>query len=174
MKRDNKKALYESIMTSVAREVKKVLNEGKYGPTGKEATMKLNSPECKRLQSILDEYNELGKIEAPKYFEEEWDKLQLLFPTVYDGESRRLSRHMEYDDIFIVFPHTTIYYIINRDELFSFSVSYGGYGSGSYVSGEYMSYDVNVFGSKSARFFYNLIKALNPDTHIKIEDLEAD
>ena len=27
MKRDNKKALYESIMTSVAREVKKVLNE---------------------------------------------------------------------------------------------------------------------------------------------------
>ena len=30
MKSDNKKALYESIMTSVAREVKKVLNEGKY------------------------------------------------------------------------------------------------------------------------------------------------
>ena len=28
MKRDNKKALYESIMTSVAKEVKKVLNEG--------------------------------------------------------------------------------------------------------------------------------------------------
>ena len=28
MKKDNKKALYESIMTSVAREVKKVLNEG--------------------------------------------------------------------------------------------------------------------------------------------------
>ena len=27
MKKDNKKALYESIMTSVAREVKKVLNE---------------------------------------------------------------------------------------------------------------------------------------------------
>jgi len=27
MKRDNKKALYESIMTSVAKEVKKVLNE---------------------------------------------------------------------------------------------------------------------------------------------------
>ena len=27
MKRDNKKALYESIMTSVAREVKKTLNE---------------------------------------------------------------------------------------------------------------------------------------------------
>ena len=30
MRKDNKKALYESIMTSVAREVKKVLNEGKY------------------------------------------------------------------------------------------------------------------------------------------------
>ena len=29
MKRDNKKALYESIMTSVAREVKKALNESK-------------------------------------------------------------------------------------------------------------------------------------------------
>jgi len=29
MKRDNKKALYESIMTSVAKEVKKVLNEYK-------------------------------------------------------------------------------------------------------------------------------------------------
>ena len=28
MKRDNKKSLYESIMTSVAREVKKSLNEG--------------------------------------------------------------------------------------------------------------------------------------------------
>ena len=28
MKRDNKKALYESIMTAVAKEVKKVLNEG--------------------------------------------------------------------------------------------------------------------------------------------------
>ena len=28
MRKDNKKALYESIMTSVAREVKKVLNEG--------------------------------------------------------------------------------------------------------------------------------------------------
>ncbi len=28
MKKDNKKALYESIMTSVAKEVKKVLNEG--------------------------------------------------------------------------------------------------------------------------------------------------
>ena len=27
MKKDNKKALYESIMTSVAKEVKKVLNE---------------------------------------------------------------------------------------------------------------------------------------------------
>ena len=27
MRKDNKKALYESIMTSVAREVKKVLNE---------------------------------------------------------------------------------------------------------------------------------------------------
>jgi hypothetical protein len=27
MKRDNKKALYESIMTSVAKEVKKALNE---------------------------------------------------------------------------------------------------------------------------------------------------
>ena len=27
MKKDNKKALYESIMTSVAREVKKALNE---------------------------------------------------------------------------------------------------------------------------------------------------
>ena len=27
MKRDNKKALYESIITSVAKEVKKVLNE---------------------------------------------------------------------------------------------------------------------------------------------------
>jgi len=27
MKKDNKKALYESIMTSVAREVKKTLNE---------------------------------------------------------------------------------------------------------------------------------------------------
>jgi len=28
MKRDNKKALYESIMTAVAKEVKKALNEG--------------------------------------------------------------------------------------------------------------------------------------------------
>ena len=28
MKRNNKKVLYESIMTSVAKEVKKVLNEG--------------------------------------------------------------------------------------------------------------------------------------------------
>ena len=28
MKKDNKKALYESIMTSVAKEVKKALNEG--------------------------------------------------------------------------------------------------------------------------------------------------
>ena len=28
MKKDNKKALYESIMTAVAKEVKKVLNEG--------------------------------------------------------------------------------------------------------------------------------------------------
>jgi len=27
MKRDNKKALYESIMTSIAKEVKKALNE---------------------------------------------------------------------------------------------------------------------------------------------------
>ena len=30
MKRDNKKALYESIMTSVAKEVKKTLNESEY------------------------------------------------------------------------------------------------------------------------------------------------
>jgi len=30
MKRDNKKALYESIMSSVAREVKKVLNESDF------------------------------------------------------------------------------------------------------------------------------------------------
>ena len=36
MKKDNKKALYESIMTSVAREVKKALSEGEiYGPFGK-------------------------------------------------------------------------------------------------------------------------------------------
>ena len=30
MRKDNKKALYESIMTSVAKEVKKVLNEGEF------------------------------------------------------------------------------------------------------------------------------------------------
>ena len=36
MKRDNKKALYENIMTSVAKEVKKVLNEGEiHSPFGK-------------------------------------------------------------------------------------------------------------------------------------------
>jgi len=31
MKSDNKKALYESIMSSVAKEVKKALNEGSWG-----------------------------------------------------------------------------------------------------------------------------------------------
>ena len=34
MKKDDKKALYESIMSSVAREVKKALNEGIYTTTG--------------------------------------------------------------------------------------------------------------------------------------------
>ena len=43
MKRDNKKALYESIMTAVAKEVKKALNEGE-----EYVEDHRNSPENKR------------------------------------------------------------------------------------------------------------------------------
>lgn len=150
-----------------------LITEGKYGPTGKEAEKKLNSPECKKMQEILDKYNERGKKELKKYFDE-YEELELRLPQVWDGETRRLSRHMEYDDIFIQFPGTSIYYIINRDEIFGFEVTYGGWGAGSYVSGEKMQSKVDIFGSKSAKFFYELIKELNPNTKLTLEDLEAE
>ena len=55
MKRDNKKTLYESIMTSVAREVKKVLNETK---TVKNTKRKLNeSVEKDPYDYLHDDYS---------------------------------------------------------------------------------------------------------------------
>ena len=153
------------------------MNEGVYGPTGAEARRKLQSPECVKYQEILDEFNEIGLKEFPKYFHKfEWTKVGTLYvrlPEVSDGETRRLCRHLEYDDIFIHFPGTTLYYVINRDDLFNFKVSYTGHAAGTKVAGESF-HNTAVFGPRTARFFYDVIKALNPNTKVKLSDLEAD
>lgn len=152
-----------------------LITEGKYGPTGNEADKKRNSSEVKKLQDILNKYFKRGKEELPKYFDKymEEGELYIRFPEVWDGETRRLCRHLNYDDIFICIPKTSIYYVINSDELFGFEVTYGGSGPGTYVSGEKFQDRVNIFDSKSAKFFYELIKELNPETKVTIEDLEA-
>ena len=54
MKKDNKKALYESIMTSVAKQVKKALNETK---TFKSTKRKLNESEENSYDYLYDEYS---------------------------------------------------------------------------------------------------------------------
>ena len=54
MKKDNKKALYESIMTSVAKEVKKVLNEGEE-LADKQARLKDLKQEYSSLKSKIDD-----------------------------------------------------------------------------------------------------------------------
>ena len=54
MKKDNKKALYESIMTSVAKEVKKVLNEGE-DLVDKQARLKDLKQEYSSLKSKIDD-----------------------------------------------------------------------------------------------------------------------
>ena len=54
MKKDNKKALYESIMTSVAKEVKKVLNEGEE-LADKQARLKDLKQEYASLTSKIDD-----------------------------------------------------------------------------------------------------------------------
>ena len=151
------------------------VNEGKYGPTGKEALTKLNSKECKKYQEILDKFNERGKEELKKYFDKDgYDKLYLMLPQVNDGFSRRLCRHLEYDDILVSIPNTIYYYVINRDKLFGFEVDYGGSGPSTYVSGEHMFTKTDIFGAKGAKFFYDLIKELNPNTKYNLEDLEAE
>jgi len=153
------------------------VNEGKYGPTGKEALTKLNSKECKKYQEILDKYNDRGKTELKKYFHDDWSKLYLQFPQVNDGYSRRLCKHLEYDDILVSFPNTVYYYVINRDLFFGFEVTYemgSGGPSTTYVSGEKMHKNTDIFGAKGAKFFYDLIKELNPNTKYKLEDLKAE
>ena len=60
MKRDNKKALYESIMTSVAREVKKALNESKEDYDESDNWQEVNQI-TKRLRTIFnEEFNKFG------------------------------------------------------------------------------------------------------------------
>ena len=59
MKRDNKKALYESIMNSVAREVKKVLNESWEDYDGN--SWKEIDSITRRLRTIFnEEFNKFG------------------------------------------------------------------------------------------------------------------
>lgn len=152
-----------------------IIAEGKYGPTGKEAAQKMQSAEWKKYQEIIDKFNERGKKELKKYFDEDgYDKLYLMLPQVSDGFSRRLCRHLEYNDILVSIPNTIYYYVINRDILFGFEVDYGGFGPSTYVSGEHMFTKTDIFGTKSAKFFAELFKELNPNTKLTIEKLEAE
>jgi len=88
---------------------------------------KRNSSEVQKLQDILNKYFKRGKKELPKYFDKymEEGEFNIRFPEVWDGATRRLCRHLDYDDLFICIPQTSIYYVINRDKLFGFEVTYG-------------------------------------------------
>lgn len=150
-----------------------IITEGKYGPTGKEAVNIMNSEEYKKYQSICDKYFKLAKETGIKGISDYYDTIEVCLPQVSDGWTRRLCRHLEYDDKFICIPGSIIYYVINRDEAFSFSVTYGGHGPSTYVSGEHVG-GIDAFSSKKANWVANLIKELNPDTKYTAEDFEAD
>lgn len=81
MKKDNKKALYESIMTSVAREVKKDLNESIYkinGPwsNGTYYINNFNNTDIARLEWIDKDTYELRFIDnIPDYDEKDFYKV---------------------------------------------------------------------------------------------------
>ena len=152
-----------------------IITEGKYGPTGQEAIKIMNSEEFKKYQNICDKYFKLGKEQNIKGVDDYYETIEVRLPQVNDGWTRRLCRHLEYDDKFICIPGSIIYYVINRDEAFSFSVTYahGAHGSASYVSGEKMC-GTHSFSSKKANWVANLIKELNPDTKYTAEDFEAD
>ena len=155
------------------KQLQEFINEGKYGPTGKEAEKIINSEQYKKYQNICDKYFKLAKEENIKGIDEWYRTIEVRLPQVYDGATRRLCRHLKYDDMFICIPGSIVYYVINRDEAFAFSVTYGGHSASSYVAGEKM-YKPNAFGAKKAKWVADLIKELNPDTKYTSEDFEAD
>lgn len=150
-----------------------IITEGKYGPTGKEAEKIMNSEKYKKYQNICDKYFKIAKEQNIKGIDDYYKTIEVRLPQVYDGETRRLCRHLQYEDMFICIPGSIVYYVINRDEAFAFSVTYGGSGPSTYVAGENM-YNPNAFSTKKAKWVYDLIKELNPDTKYTPEDFEVD
>ena len=91
MKKDNKKALYESIMTSVAKEVKKALNEKRYyGEDVEYAAIEFHGDwHIYHYNSIDEVVNQYG-IEEPEYLQklerlQNWESLHIVWGEVGFG-----------------------------------------------------------------------------------------
>ena len=117
MRKDNKKALYESIMTSVAKEVKKTLNElssDTYLNAGNKTYDLLQSKtysnsEKQKLTARMNKfYNKWEELEAEKIYRQldeifstfeveriDWDKLHKIFETIHIGDYEHVADEIE-------------------------------------------------------------------------------
>ncbi len=120
MKKDNKKTLYESIMTSVAKEVKKALNElssDTYLNAGNKTYDLLNNPnktysnhERQKLTARMNKfYNKWEELEAEKIYKQldelfstfavdridDWDKLHEIFEIIHYGDYEHVVDEIE-------------------------------------------------------------------------------
>ena len=93
MKKDNKKALYESIMTSVAKEVKKVLNENKLNEARR---LKLSEEELKKQEEI---------IKALRKWFYKYNHYDSFNPRYYEQSELRWMRRTFYDDFWNNYEH---------------------------------------------------------------------
>jgi len=112
MKRDNKKALYESIMTSVAAEVKKALDESALDESEISRNAKRKYLANKHIKYIAIMYDTTSKYEEFRFHTNEYHSAEEIFSAyryAKDLDENKVYNLKKYESYHIVIDDPTSY-----------------------------------------------------------------